>query len=95
MIESYKCLHGIDKIPTHFLPLGEDRRTVGHTLKFKKVRNNTNRRRMFYSQCIVDEWNSLSEEVVKSPTLNCFKNRLDKFRSKKKYSETDISYTSI
>ena len=28
---------------------------------------------MFYSQRIVDEWNSLSEEVVMSPTLNCFK----------------------
>ena len=30
---------------------------------------------MFYSHCIVDEWNSLSEEVVMSPKLNCFKSR--------------------
>ena len=90
MIETYKYFHGINKAPTHFLPLSEDRRTRGHSLKLNKVRNNTNRRIMFYSQRIVDEWNSLSEEVVMSQTLNCFKNRLDKFWSNKMYSETLI-----
>ena len=94
MIETYKYLHGINKVSTHFLPLSEDRRTRGHSLKLKKVRNNTNRRRMFYSQRIVDDWNSLSEEVVMSSTLNCFKNRLDKFWSNRMYSETDIPYTT-
>ena len=33
MIETYKYLHGINKVPTHFLPLYEDRRTGGHSLK--------------------------------------------------------------
>ena len=94
MIETYKYLHGINKVSTHFLPLSEDRRTRGHSLKVKKDRNNTNRRSMFYSQRIVDEWNSLSEEVVMSPTLNFFKNRLDKFWSNRMYSETDIPYTT-
>ena len=60
IIETDKYLHGINKVPTHFFSLSEDRRTRGHSLKLKKVRNNTNRRRMFYSQRIVDKWNSLS-----------------------------------
>ena len=95
MIETYKYLHGINKVSTHFLPFSEDRCTRGHSLKLKKVKNNTNRRRMFYSQCIVDDWNSLSEEVVMSPTLNCFKNILDKFCSNRMYSETDIFHTQL
>ena len=65
-IKTYKYLHGINKVSTHFLPLSEDRRTRGHSQEVKIVRNNTNRRRMFYSQRIVDDWNSLSEEVVMS-----------------------------
>ena len=47
---------------------------------------------MFYLQRIVDDWNSLSEEVVMSPTLNLFKNGPDKFWSNRMYSETDIPY---
>ena len=94
MIETYKYLHGINKVSTHFLPLYEDRRTRGHSLKLKKVRNNTNRRIMFYSQRLVDDWNPLSEEVVMSPTLRFFENRLDTFWSNRMYSETDIPYTT-
>ena len=36
MTETYKYLHGINKVPTYFLPLSEDRRTRGHSLKLKK-----------------------------------------------------------
>ena len=32
MIQTYKYLHGINKVTTHFLPLAEDRRTRGHSL---------------------------------------------------------------
>ena len=53
MIETYKYLHGITKVSTHSFLLSEDRHTRGHSLKLKKVRNNTNRRRMFHSQSIV------------------------------------------
>ena len=36
MIETYKYLHGINKVSTHLLSLSEDRRTRGHSLKLKK-----------------------------------------------------------
>ena len=89
MIETYKYMHGINKVKTDFLPLSQDKRTRGHTLKLKKVRSITNRRKMFYSQRVVEDWNSLPEEVVDAPTLNCFKNRLDKLWTTRMYTVTD------
>jgi len=32
-----------------------------------------------FSQCVVQEWNKLSQDVVDATSVNQFKNRLDKF----------------
>ena len=36
MIETYKYLHGINKVPTHFIPFSEDRCSRRHSLKLKE-----------------------------------------------------------
>ena len=40
-----------------------------------------------FSLRVVDLWNSLPESVVSAPSLNSFKNRLDKFWKEYKLSE--------
>ena len=32
---------------------------------------------------VIDQWNSLPEEVISATSINSFKNRLDKFLTKK------------
>jgi len=38
-------------------------------------------RKYFLTERVVNLWNSLPSLVVKGPSLNCFKTRLDKFCS--------------
>ena len=36
---------------------------------------------IFLSNRVIDRWNSLDQDTVDAPSLNCFKNRLNKIRS--------------
>ena len=86
MIETYKYLYNIYKTDNSFLPRATGRSTRGHSLKLWKASCNTRRRQHFFSQRVVDPWNSLPEAVVTAPSLNAFKNRLDKHWGRIKYS---------
>ena len=86
MIEVYKYLHGIYKVDTSFLPTSEGSITRGHSLKLTKHRSRLQLRQCFFSQRVVDHWNSLTEQIVTAPTLNCFKSRLDKYWREYQYS---------
>jgi hypothetical protein len=79
MIETYKLLHGLVDSPQH-MPLQLDERgyTRGHCLKLKKRFCRTAIRQHVFSQRVVNPWNGLPEAVVMAPSLNAFKNRLDK-----------------
>jgi hypothetical protein len=77
MIEVYKYLHGAYRVDVSFLPLDSNSITRGHSLKLTKQRNRLQLRQHFFSQRVVDRWNSLTELVVTAPTLNSFKARLD------------------
>ena len=52
-----------------------NRRTRGYSLKLKKKRFNTELRH-FFTDRIINLWNSLDEQIVSSTSLNCFKNGL-------------------
>jgi len=41
-----------------------------------------NVRKFFSSQRVVDSWNSLPSNIVESPSINMFKNRLDDYISR-------------
>jgi hypothetical protein len=55
-------------------------RTRGHQWKLKKKRFETDLRRYFFSQRVIDRWNELGESVVTAPSVDCFKARLAMWR---------------
>ena len=66
--ETYKIMKGIDKIEAGKLfPLAGETRARGHSLKIKGGRFRTELRRNFFSQRVVNLWNSLPTEVVEAP----------------------------
>lgn len=84
MIEIYKMLHGYyDESACSIISLRRDTTqqmdTRGHSLKLFQKQATLNRRKEFFGLRAVKLWNSLSEEVVCSSSLNIFKNKLDKY----------------
>ena len=78
MIHAYKMLHGhVDTDPSELLATNPERRTRGHTLKLRKPRATCRARLNSFSVRCINDWNGLPAEIVHSPSVNVFKNRLD------------------
>ena len=85
MIQVYKILNKIDRVePNEFFKMCPNS-TRGHSKKLFKQRCQKDVRKFAFSQRIVDNWNSLTEEIVISESLNIFKSRLDKHWQAKWY----------
>ena len=78
MIEVYKYLTSIYKVPSTTLQRETKSITRGNSSKLRKPYAKSSVRQNFFSVRVVNAWNSLPEEVVQAPTLNTFKNRIDK-----------------
>jgi hypothetical protein len=78
LIEVYKYTHGLYKVPEGLLEFETRTNTRGHSYKLKKLRCNLSTRQHFFSLRVTDMWNSLPEDIVDAPSMNAFKNRLDK-----------------
>ena len=52
-----------------------------HSAKLTKHRCRLDFRRYFFSERVVDRWNSLPQDVIDADSLNSFKNGLDRVRS--------------
>ena len=88
-IEVYKYLNGVYKVESSsMLPLVDptSSQTRGHCLKIQKRHCRTRMRANFFSFRIVNMWNSLPADVVLSPTLSCFKGRIDRLWRSLQYS---------
>ena len=88
-IEVYKYLKGIYRVDSsRMLPLTGPKtfETRGHYLKIQKRYCRTKLRANFFSCRIVNMWNGLPDDVVLSPTLNCFKGRIDRHWRSLRYS---------
>jgi len=59
---------------------GNDKGLRGHSKKICKPRHNTDITKYFFSNQVIDRWNSLEQDTVDARSLNCFKNRLNKIR---------------
>ena len=82
MIETFKVvkeIHDPEAAP-HMSMVGPDRRTVrGHKFKMLKRRVNTRLRQNFFTERVIDTWNSLSSHVVEAPSIKAFERRIDRF----------------
>jgi hypothetical protein len=80
MIECYKIIRGIydEDVSPEFQRVEGNRR--GHEYKlFKRRTQSLDIRKYYFSNRVVDPWNSLPGDIVAAPSLNAFKNRLDKY----------------
>ena len=77
MITLYKIFQGMLKCDLSFY-LNNNTRTRGHNYKLFIQRCNTSTRQHFLVNRAANLWNALPYDVVNSPSLNAFKNRLDR-----------------
>jgi len=80
LIETFKILTGREHVNySKFFELADvTSGQRGHSLKLFKPRCRTTVRQNFFSLWIVNEWNKLPQDVVEAPSINTFKNRLDR-----------------
>ncbi len=55
-------------------------KTRGHSAKINKNRCNLDIRRHFFSERVIDRWNSLEQHIIDSATVNAFKTGLQRTR---------------
>ena len=77
MIQVYKIMNKMERIdPSDFFTQNTNS-TRGHSRKLFKNRFKEEVRKYAFSQRIITDWNSLTEHIVASESLNIFKGRLD------------------
>ena len=82
IIEVYKILKGLTTtIPQSLFELSNESRTRGHSLKLAKHRCNSDLRRFFFSERVIERWNKLTQLEIDAKSVNAFKSALDKKRS--------------
>ena len=85
VIEMYKMLSGLyDEEVLPNLKMRRDhvaggRENRGHSKQLFITRSKKAVRANFFTQRVAPVWNSLTEDIVTAPSVNAFKNRLDKF----------------
>ena len=94
MIEVYKILNNLyDPKTTHSLLTLHPNLKNTRTNNFKLTKDGVNTRKYlkFFTNRIINAWNSLHADIVTSSTLNQFKNKIDRHYSHLQFS-TKISY---
>ena len=80
MIQMYKIMNQLIRIDAGDLFTSQmSAFTRGHTQRVFKQHAKKNARVFSFSHRVTNDWNSLPQLVVSAPSLNIFKNRLDKF----------------
>ena len=80
IIETYKIVHGMyDVTASPALEFQNYVTNRGHQFKLYKKSCHTNTRLHYFTNRIVNTWNSLPDEIVNAPSISSLKNRLDKF----------------
>ena len=80
LILCYRALHNMLGADLSYMFELSQSHLRGHSLKLKKERFSTTARQVFFTNRVFEAWNGLPEEVVSAPTVNAFKNRLDRLR---------------
>ena len=77
LILVWKILNNTIPALSNILPLSNITHTRGNQLKLPTVRSNTEPRGRFFTNRVVRNWNSLTPDVVLSPSLGIFKTKLE------------------
>ena len=86
MIEIYKIMHGLEKVEKEvFFSLSHNTRTR-HSIKLLSSRVRTDRRKYYFTQRVINTWNSLPQEVVAATSIDSFKRGLDKYMEERSIS---------
>ena len=84
LIELFKMVKGYSDLPwSDFFQLSTLTSTRGHTWKIAKPCCSTDRRRHFFSLRSLNRWNCLSQDIIDSTSVNCFKSGLERLRRTK------------
>ena len=88
LIEIYKMTHGFydSKTINSLFTFNSNSVTRGHPYKLSKISYRTAKFGHFFTNRLINVWNNLSLEVVSAGTVNLFKNRIDLYFQKKKYT---------
>ena len=90
MIEVFKILHHIydPKTTQNLLHKADSSLTVtrGHDLRLTKKSVKSSRFQQFFTNRVINTWNSLPQEAVSVDSVNAFKGRLDKFLASQVFS---------
>ena len=79
MIAMFSIMHGRVRLNKEdFFNSPRTAQTRGHPLKVAKLQSLTRVRNNHFSIRVVNDWNSLPEDIVCAPSVEAFKNRLDR-----------------
>ena len=86
-IEVIKILNGYKNIYRNiFFTVKEERRSRGHCVTLARKQFRLDIRQFSFSQRIVNEWNRLSANCVGASSVNIFKNKIDIYLRRARYS---------
>ena len=91
MIQCFKVMNGLVRIKAEelFTPIPSNN-TRGHGQRVLRTKAHKATRMKSFSQRTIKSWNSLPSEVINSPSVNVFKNRLDEAWESKIYKTSVI-----
>ena len=79
LIETYKILKGLERLDAgRLFPMLGESRTRGHSLRIRGRPFRMEMRKNFFSQRVVNLWNSLPQKAVEANSLDAFKRELDR-----------------
>ena len=90
MIQVFKIMKGFDDIRIEDFFEFADSTTRGHSLKLFKPRFVKSVRQHCFSVRIIEDWNSLPEDIISSKSVIQFKTKLDLPWIHKRFEDTDI-----
>ena len=80
-LEVYKIILRISSVSFDtFFEFHQYGQTRGHSFKLMKKRASTDLRHHFFSERVINTWNSLDDKTVISESLNIFKRNLERVR---------------
>ena len=75
----YSSEQNIDHLIPSLLEIQENTRTRGHSNKLYQHRSNKDIRKNFFTNRIINTWNSLPENVISAKNTKIFEHRLDNY----------------